>query len=83
MLSPYQRYTVRGEEEEREHAALPGRPLPLGSPAQAGDSQAGSPGLADFHRAKSLGCFLSDVAKSASPSSASSVEFTACGASFP
>ena len=66
-----------------EQAGQPGRPLPLGSPAQAGDSQAGSPGLADFHRAKSLGCFLSDVAKSASPSSASSDEFTACGASFP
>lgn len=66
-----------------EQAGQPGRPLPLGSPAQAGDSQAGSPGLADFHRAKSLGCFLSDVAKSASPSSASSIEFTACGASLP
>ena len=42
-----------------------------------------SPGLANFRRAKSLGCFLSDVAKSASPSSARSVEFMTCSTSFP
>ena len=45
---------------------VPGRPLPQG------EGQVGSPGLEAFHSAKSRGLRFSLVAKSASPSPASS-----------
>jgi hypothetical protein len=63
----------------------PGRPdprAPSAPRAHEGEGQAGSPALATFQSAKSLGLRLSDVPKLASPSAAAA-ELIACGASLP